>query len=202
MSDISHLSRRYDRAANRWQAKMDRFGFGPAYRHMLGQVALPARPLVALDAGTGCGTFAGAALDFGLSFAQLDLLDPSARMLAHASEMVGARAPLRCFATDIASHEPAACYDLILCAHVVEHCADPVATLAQLRAMLAPGGTLLLAVSKPHWCSLIVFLRWRHRCFEPAEMRGLLARAGFETTRGHPFPSGVPSRVSHGYCAN
>ncbi len=79
-------------------------------------------------------------------------------------------------------------FDAVAVLDVLEHFADPLGFLAQLKARLAPGGRLLVQV--PNWDSLLVQLEgarssvvapghWSY--FTPASLAALLARAGFRT---------------------
>ena len=79
-------------------------------------------------------------------------------------------------------------FDAVAVLDVLEHFADPLGFLAQLKARLAPGGRLLVQV--PNWDSLLVRLEgarssvvvpghWSY--FTPASLAALLARAGFRT---------------------
>lgn len=56
---------------------------------------------------------------------------------------------------------PDAGFDAAICHHALEHVPDPLAVLTELRRLLKPGGTLLLAV--PYECER----HYRH--FDPAE---------------------------------
>ena len=91
--------------------------------------------------------------------------------------------------------------DVVLAAHVLEHCDDPLTALAQMRDMLVPGGQLRLVVSKPHWCNAIIWLQWRHRTFQRAEILALVQDAGFEVEQVYAFPSGPRHAPAKGSCA-
>lgn len=79
-------------------------------------------------------------------------------------------------------------FDLVTLWHVLEHLPDPVAALERARALLRPGGRLMLAV--PNWQSALrprVGSAWwalevpRHLWhFEPDTLQAVLERAGFE----------------------
>jgi ubiquinone/menaquinone biosynthesis C-methylase UbiE len=96
---------------------------------------------------------------------------------------------------------PRAPFDLIGAAHVLEHVPDLHATLARIRTLLRPGGVLVLAVSRPHWCSRLVWLRWRHRMVPRVKMRAALIRAGFLDPQDWRLPAGPPRRLSQAYAA-
>lgn len=213
--DAGALADRYDAAARRWHAEISRLGYLDAYREMCSASfdrlapTDPDAPVRVLDAGAGTG-------GFSLSFArahgrlqdrsrrlELDLLDRSKPMLDIAERILAADGlAARSMVGGLGEHpiEPAA-YDVVLCSHLVEHMSDPVAALAHLHRALRPGGVLLIVVSKPHWCTAVLRLVWRHRAFDDREVEGSLAQAGFGATRRHRFSAGPPSRTSMGYVA-
>ncbi|MEO8196169.1 MAG: glycosyltransferase [Thermoanaerobaculia bacterium] len=72
-------------------------------------------------------------------------------------------------------------FDTVLCLNVLEHVADPLAALRNMRSALAPGGKLVLYV--PHGRNLYSSLDevLGHRCrYDRAMLTGELAAAGFE----------------------
>lgn len=202
------LQQRYEAAAATWHVSIARLGYLDAYRLLArrvltGETARAEQKLTVLDAGAGSA-------GFSMTFAQtaehaptLDILDPSPAMLRIAqANLAAAGIPARMFAGGIADGIPAqASYDVILCAHVVEHIADPVQALVRLRAALNPAGVLLLAASKPHWCTWILRRRWGHRAFTEIEMTRMLHQAGYRRVEPCPFVNGPPSRTSMGYLA-
>ena len=204
---VEAITAAYDRAAAGWHATISKFGFIDAYGHLLDAVEgdcareCQGTPTV-LDAGSGTAGFA-------LAFAQryekskIDLLDLSREMLARGAKTLrtrGLEPGLIC--DDIrALPDRSQRYDIILSAHLIEHVDDVRAVLSALRTALTPGGLLLLVVSKPHWCTALVRLRWGHRAYRPAEMTRLLSASGLEDIHTVSFPSGPPSRLSAGYIA-
>ncbi len=197
------LTNRYDSAAGRWRDKMRALGYYDGY---LGFLSAPgARPVdnaKVIDVGAGTAAFAEAWIAVNGPPATMTLLEPSVEMLERARAALDARdvAPI-CIAKrlDDALDMPAA--DEILAAHIIEHCPDPKVALSQMRDLLVPGGRLRLVVSKPHWCNAIIWLQWRHRTFGKSEIHELVQAAGFEIESTYAFPSGPPSRTSHGIVA-
>ena len=195
-------TRRYDSAAPRWGDKMRALGYYDGYLGFLS--APPARPANnkrVIDVGSGTGSFAEAWVALNGAPQELILLEPSAAMLDQGQTALRRRGveptPLRSLLGE-AEPDPS---DVVLAAHVIEHCPDPLTALRQMRALLRPGGTLYLVVSKPHWCNAIIWLQWRHRTFQEDEILTLLDQAGFDTTSVYAFPSGPPSRTSRGIVA-
>jgi hypothetical protein len=70
-----------------------------------------------------------------------------------------------------------------------------------MAGLLRPKGLLILSVSRPHWCSRLVWLSWRHRLFREAEMRVLLHEAGFDDLCCWRPTAGPPRRMSLAYAA-
>ena len=61
------------------------------------------------------------------------------------------RAAVRGYDPFSAGHaaSPAGCFALVFCAEVVEHVTDPLATFAEMRELLAPGGVMLFSTMVP-----------------------------------------------------
>jgi ubiquinone/menaquinone biosynthesis C-methylase UbiE len=199
MTAITTLDHRYDAAAPWWQARMGALGYFAAYRGLVATHA-PRKPSRVLDAGCGAGDFAAAWRAERGDPLYLTLLDPSRGMLDRAMARHGT-ATLRPLAVAGALDDLLPCpkHDVILCAHVLEHLAAPMHGLHRMRSALAPGGLMILVVSKPHWCNRLIWLRWRHQSLAPARMRALVAGAGLMLRDDHGFPTGPPSRTSHAY---
>ncbi len=197
-----HQNDRYDSAAPKWGDKMRALGYYDGYLKFLsagkGELRNDAR---IIDVGAGTASFAQAWIAVNGVPRELTLLDPSQEMLKRG------RVALRRYEVEPVLVQallgevdlnPA---DEVLAAHVIEHCADPLIALTQLRDLLCRGGRLHLVVSKPHWCNAIIWLQWRHRTFEEDEILALVRKAGFEKELVYPFPSGPPSRTSRGIIA-
>ena len=155
-----------------------------------------------LDIGSGTGAFAEAWVAVNGEPRTLTLLEPSAPMLARASEALQDRGAVpNVIEGTLEDPKDAVPADHVLVAHVIEHCPEPLEALKCIRSLTRKGGRLHLVVSKPHWCNAIIWLQWRHRTFQSDEIRDLLSKAGFEVTTRYDFPSGPPSRTSFGLVA-
>ena len=198
----SRLTAAYDKASGRWHDRLTALGFVAAY-HALAEegVQQGGRAAAVLDAGCGTGGLSEAWVTKGglARGGRLDLLDPSERMLEHASRRLAGSAP-RAIAGGIGSAAlQENCYDVVLCAHVIEHLDDPFESLSWLRARLRPGGRMILVVSQPHWCTALVRLRWGSKAWKPQEVLGMLGEVGFRGAQVKRFAAGPPSRLSCGY---
>ncbi|SBT42052.1 class I SAM-dependent methyltransferase [Micromonospora auratinigra] len=132
-------------------------GRAAAYRRSFGRLcAYPAEALLdaaavtagrrLLDAGTGTGTVAAAALARG---ARVVAVDADAGMLAEARRTApGAR--VQQAALPRLPH-PAGVFDAVVANFVLNHVADPAAALAELRRVIRPGGRVAVTVwPSPH----------------------------------------------------
>ncbi len=191
------LALKYDRAAPSWDRKISRLGYHVAYAGFLrGRVTAVGR---VLDVGAGTGAFALAWIAEGGS-ADLTLLDCSPAMLATARAGLEARGVMADLAfARLEDFDPGIRYAAILAAHAIEHCADPAWAVGRLASWLQPGGHLYLAVSRPHWCNWLIWLRFRHRWFSSGQVRAMARAAGLRHRHTCAFDRGPPSRTSLAY---
>ena len=195
---VDALALRYDRAAPKWDGKIGRLGYHNAYDHLIESARLPRDQPRVLDAGCGSGAFA-AALHRSHKTVQIDLLDASSAMLSdarHRLQDVGAPGGVEYSA--LFSKVKSAAYSTVLAGHLVEHTNDPRRTILWLAERLIPGGTLVLAISKPHWCTALIRALWGHKAYEPETVVRWAEDAGLSGS-SVAFPAGPPSRTSMGY---
>jgi 2-polyprenyl-3-methyl-5-hydroxy-6-metoxy-1,4-benzoquinol methylase len=199
MNDLAR-SWHYDQASPSWARRMDRLGYSRAYREIAGrvlqQIKLPGR-ICDIGCGSGCFSLALSRVNGG-TFPCLTLIDPSARMLQAAATALGPHCDvLICQNTDLTG--AAGRFDMVLAAHVIEHCGAIGPAMTRLAALVRPQGHLLLVVSRPHWCQWLIWPIWRHRWFTPAQVIAAASQAGFSHQFTHPFAKGPPRRTSLGY---
>ncbi len=199
MTNQMHLTRSYDAIAARWRSKIEGLGYAAAYRWLIDQTGLQTQDASVLDAGCGTGDFTRALIEVAGIPKRVTLLDPAAEMVATAQRSLIHIAPAVRPVTAGLEDVPPDAYDIVLCAHVIEHFSDPLAALQLLKSQLAPGGKMLLVVSKPHWCNWIIWVRWRHRMIKPGHFVQHLNAAGLTCLWDAGFPAGPPSRSSHAY---
>lgn len=164
------LGRRYDRVARRWNRALGRLGYPRAYegllRALLRANPLPPRRPRVLDCGVGTGALSLALARAVAADFALEAIDISPRMLARARDafrLGGLDARLR-LADLRALPYPDRAFDLVMAAHVVEHVADPPQALAEMTRVLAPGGRLVVCLTRRSFAGMLVQLRWRtHR---------------------------------------
>lgn len=199
------LTASYDTAASGWHEAVGRLGYGAAYDLLLrdaGQL-LPSGPLTVLDAGCGTGALSLALLRAAPRPMALTLLDPSQGMLDEATaRLSGPALTTKAITGKIgAASLSTSPFDVVLCAHVLEHCPDPLAAATWLRARLTPGGTAFFSISRPHWCTALLRWKWGHKAMAPDDGAALLRAAGFGAVEVVRYASGPPARTSCGYIA-
>ena len=153
----------YNKAASGWHHRINALGYPGAYRAAI-DALLPADMPVhrLMDAGCGAGDFAAAYLQMRPRPDVLTLADPAAAMLHEAAVRLQGAADqvllLEGVLNDLPMHPS---QDLILCAHVIDHCPDPVLALRALARSLTARGAILLIATKPHWCTRLIRWVWR-----------------------------------------
>lgn len=124
----------------------------------------------------GCGT--GHNLSMLGGFGKVDAceLDAIARSLA--SDRLG-RPVLEARLPDLSMFEPAS-YDLVALLDVLEHVPDDLAALCSIRALLKPGGALVLTVPANPWMWSAHDVAHHHfRRYRKLQLRRLLEKAGY-----------------------
>lgn len=81
--------------------------------------------------------------------------------------------------------------DTIIARHILEHCQDPVGTLAQWSRALRQGGALIVAVPDPALGNTVLMNPEHVVSFSPASLRNMASCAGFEQKAVHVDINGV-----------
>ncbi|MGL5008258.1 MAG: class I SAM-dependent methyltransferase [Paracoccaceae bacterium] len=191
----------YNTAAAGWHDRIGALGYPAAYQTAINTLCPPQLNVRRLmDAGCGAGDFAQAYLDLRRAPDVLTLLDPAAAMLHEAAARLEGAAPeTALLPIKLADLPPYPSQDLILCAHVIDHCPDPVQAIRTLGYAMAPRGAMILIVTKPHWCTWITRRLWRHHSYSPDQMLQAIVAAGLVCRRDIGFAAGPPHRTSHAY---
>lgn len=155
-----------------------------------------------LDIGCGTGYFLNTMKEAGWEVSGIEP-SPEARALVQKNFGISPAEPAAIYSL------PDASLDAITMWHVLEHVYDLDGYMARIKAMLAPGGVLFIAVPNhqsldaekygPGWAAWDVPRHLYH--FNPAAMEALLKRTGFELKqmKKMPFDSFYVSLLSEKY---
>lgn len=199
--DPADLQRAYDAAAPRWADKLRRLGVPAAYRGALQALLAHDRPhpgkghrLNVLDCGVGTGALSLALADVIDHDMTLAAVDVSPRMLAEA------RHALQEKGVDLMPHLadvrdlpfPDDAFDLVMCAHALEHLADPQEAIAEMLRVLRPGGVVLALVTRRSLLGGYVQLKWRTHQLTAERAVGWLSARGIGNIRCRPVRGRIP----------
>lgn len=177
----------YDAEASSWDTTVERLGFPDAYRQLfrsMGQEVTHHQavsdPVTVLDCGVGTGALSAALASEWHQPVQMSGVDISPGMLACAAKnfrKLGKTSDLR--TADLqALPYPAAHFDLVMGAHVIEHLPDPEAAVREMARVLKPGGWLLIILTRPSGPGRYIHLKWRTHLLPRADVTAWLDRSG------------------------
>jgi ubiquinone/menaquinone biosynthesis C-methylase UbiE len=191
----------YNAAAAGWHDRITGLGYPDAYRAAIATLLPTQRHISRLmDAGCGAGDFAAAYLHIRRAPDVLTLLDPAAAMLHDAAtRLQGMATKTLLLNIPLQDIPPYPSQDLILCAHVIDHCPDCVQAIRTLGHAMARNGAMILIVTKPHWCTWVTRRLWRHRSYTPDQILQAVVAAGLICHSDMGFAAGPPGRTSHAY---
>ncbi len=160
------------------------------------------RPGRVLDVGCAAGYFLSVMAEEGW---QVTGIEPSDAIRAQAIERLGAERVHGGLLHEVPL-EPGS-FDLVTFWDVIEHVPDPVAALAHVRTLLAPGGKLLIETQNVESrAAKLLGKAWQHYKhaehiyhFDPRTIRDLMGRAGFRILENSPRLGG--KYVSLGFVA-
>ncbi|MEM9217265.1 MAG: class I SAM-dependent methyltransferase [Cyanobacteria bacterium P01_F01_bin.150] len=124
-------------------------------------------------------------------------VDISYAMLTHAQQML----ENRCTSLDLRrgdiSRLPFAdeSFGAVIFAHVLEHMADPVATLCEMVRVLKPGAPLIGSVTRKGLGQVLMSLRWQHRGYASHQLDSFLQAAGLEAVKSFDYGAGWSKRM-------
>jgi SAM-dependent methyltransferase len=189
----AELVNMYDQAAAQWQHRLSWLGYPDAYAGLIarlrqdGRLARLGKNGRMLDCGIGT-----AALSLPLARSvggrwHIDGVDISRQMLVQAQQTLrytGGR--LRLHQADAACLPFAnETFDLVTCAHLLEHLHEPPAGLQEMVRVLRPGAPLLVIITRRCFLDRLHRYRWRYRPIEPICLEKWLAALGIKES--HPY---------------
>lgn len=208
----SAVEQLYSRRADSYRAFVGFFRSRSGLRAVLARIGAARPDLRVLDAGCGFGLASLALCDLlrerELDYERIDAFDLTPAMLLRFQQAIEAqnlpRVTLR--RADVLDEAalPAGWqdYDLVLCASMLEYLSerDLVRALGLLRARMAPGGRIVVMISRRSWeTKLLIDWLWRANRYRRRTLVDALDAAGFRRPRFARFPwrYGWLNRANH-----
>ncbi|MFN8491538.1 MAG: class I SAM-dependent methyltransferase [Caldilineaceae bacterium] len=194
----------YNQVAPSWHNAVHRLGYDQAYAHLFDRLQSEQRlplPQAAqvLDCGIGTGMLSLALHQVSGQPLQLHGIDISPQMLHVARDLfqqAGVTAQLDCRDTHHLLY-PANHFNLVMCAHMLEHVADPAAVLAEMTRVLRPGAPLLVIITANSLFDTLLRFKYRHAHLCPAQIADWMRTAGLQEVRFYELKTGSLWRQGH-----
>ncbi len=195
---IDTLRSLYDTSAHQWQDNLARLGQLHDYQLLFENPSVRNRLLHLdstshiIDCGIGTGAFSLALLESVEQSTHVSGVDISDSMLTQARQTL----EHRCRTLDVRQGDirslPFAdeSFDAVIFAHVLEHMADPVATLCEMVRVLKPGAPLIGSVTRKGLGQVLLSLRWQNRGYTASQLDAFLQAAGLEVVRSFDYGIG------------
>ncbi|MEM6426826.1 MAG: class I SAM-dependent methyltransferase [Cyanobacteria bacterium P01_D01_bin.128] len=195
---LDTLRSRYDASAPQWQDNLARLGQLHDYQLLFESQAVRDRlshldpTSQILDCGVGTGAFSLALLDSLDQPAHVSGVDISYPMLTHAQRILENRCPTRDLRVGDIRRLPFAdeTFDAVIFAHVLEHMADPIATLLEMVRVLKPGAPLIGSVTRKGLGQILLALRWHNRGYTANQLDSFLQTTGLEALKSFDYGTG------------
>ncbi len=207
---MTELEQRYDGESHDWTHKVERLGFGRAYRHLLEQIlsgyTLPPHARV-LDAGVGTGLFT-ASLAKTTAATRADRsgriafhgVDISAEMLKEARTELNSSGINLHTTQGSVERLPYAdeTFDLVISAHVLEHLDRPEDALSEFERVLKPNGTLVIVSTQNGIWGRKITREWGVELISAESLLYMSLVAGLTQFKRVPFGgAGLPHFASY-----
>lgn len=195
---LERLRSRYDASAHHWQDNLARLGQLQDYELLFNSRTvnsclqhLDATSKI-LDCGIGTGAFSLALLENITHPIHISGVDISYPMLSEAYRLLEHHSISLDLRQGDVNHLPYAdnTFDAVIFAHVLEHMADPVATLREMVRVLKPGAPLLGSVTRRGLGQMVMSLRWQHRGYAANQLDAFLQDIGLEAVKSFDYGTG------------
>jgi len=178
--DQSDLANLYDQRAGDWDMDLSHLRVEDAYKQALAPVLSDLRPGARLlDCGIGTGAFSAAvlrSLPFNLDIHGVDISPDMIDQAGARLERLGVEPTLHVSDASALDYEDES-FDWVICAHMLEHLADPQAALAEMVRVLRPGGRLVVCVTRNSWFGRHIQLNWRTWAVSKTQAEDWLVKA-------------------------
>lgn len=198
------LIEKYNSLADRWQQKIQRFGYDKAYASLFARLRDDLRGsfrkrgpighrVPVLDCGVGSGALSAALFKSGVGKLTLHGVDASPAMATVARTQLAQQGiPIQTRRQDVRSLPYAdSAFGLVMAAHTIEHLSQPEAGIREMVRVLQPNAPLLIITTRPRLLGSLIDLQWGLTCLKEAALIEMLDDAGLRDVQpvrfGGPF---------------
>ncbi|PIG90531.1 class I SAM-dependent methyltransferase [Gloeocapsopsis sp. IPPAS B-1203] len=192
------LRQMYNKAAPRWHAYLQLFGYHRAYVKLFrslqkcGMLTLSDRSSVC-DCGIGTGALS---LSLAQTVDHLKIVgvDISPAMLAKARQLLNqaevnhqvCQGDVRLLPFNDNT------YDLVMSAHMLEHLPNPDRGIQEMVRVLRPKAPILIVVTLSGLLGSLIQLQWGNDCLTPEILVAMMTKAGLTDIHCYPLTGGFP----------
>lgn len=194
------LVEKYNSIADKWQQKIQWFGYDKAYESLFTQLHddlrnnfTSRRTTSVLDCGVGSGALSAALFKSGVGTLVLHGVDTSPTMATVARTHLAQQGiPIQTRTQDVRSlcHADNA-FGMVMAAHTIEHLPQPQVGIQEMVRVLQPDAPLLIITTRPNLLGSLIDLQWGLTCMEETVLIEILGDAGLHDVQpvrfGGPF---------------
>lgn len=198
------LVEKYNAIADKWQQKIQRFGYDQVYTSLFMQLHDDLRnnftkcgimrgTTSVLDCGVGSGALSAALLQSGVGNLALHGVDTSPTMATVArTHLAQEGIPIQTRTQDVRSLSYADnAFGMVMAAHTIEHLPQPQVGIQEMVRVLQPDSPLLIVTTRPNLLGSLIDMQWGLTCLDEAALVAACVSAGLRDVRpvqfGGPF---------------
>ncbi len=161
-------------------------------------MSFPAESQV-LDIGSGTGCLAQSFKNH-YCHSEITLLDLNNEMLEQATNELAF--PIKIIHANATTYRSKnKLYDVVICAHLIEHIEDPVKTFQHWRSCLHNDSYIVLIATRNKWFNRWLNLTWNLNLYRDDEIKEKLSCAGYQVCYSTYLPGFLASMMSRVYIA-
>lgn len=198
-TDLTHM---YDTASRFWHPIMRLLGYSRIYRALFAKLANDGwleclqNSAKVLDGGIGTGAFSMALAEVIPDSLEIYGIDIASRMLGKAQgnlQFLGrsnVTVHLLCCNINCLPYAEGD-FDMVMSAHMLEHCVNPFETVREMVRVLKVGQPLLIVTTRASQISAVHGLRWRYRSIDSRQLQQWMCLAGLRDVQRYALKGNI-----------